>query len=365
MRVALDVSVLVRPRTGIESYTLGLAEHLAGALGEDRLSFYADSRWPAGQTLFGRPVARLRSLPGAMPDVLHAPATVLPRVSALPTSCRLVVTIHDAIPLLFPDEFPPRVRNAFARALAVVRNGGATVIATSASAFRDLCRSALLPAGRISVVHIAPDERFHRPVRALEIDRVRKRYRLPGPYFLSVSSHVPRKNLPMLVGAFAAFRTLPGAPGDCSLALVGGGVPGLTEVADAERLATLTRPVPQVRLLGRVPDSDLPALYAGALALAYPSRYEGFGLPPLEAMATGTPVICSNAGSLPEVVGPAAIRLPPEDEAAWARSLLTVAESATLRAHLSERGRRWVRRFSWQRVARETIAVYRERVLAG
>jgi len=187
------------------------------------------------------------------------------------------------------------------------------------------------------------------------VSEVTARHGLDTPYILAVGTLQPRKNYPVLMQAYAALRQRTGLPH--KLAIVGGRG-WLTEEIDA----TITRLglADQVRLLGFAPDDDLPALYTGASLLAFPSLYEGFGLPALEAMACGTPVVASTAPSLPEVCGDAALLVDPADVDGLADALERVLTDQEMAAQMVARGQQRAAQFRWEDAAKDLLAVYRQ-----
>jgi glycosyltransferase involved in cell wall biosynthesis len=209
-----------------------------------------------------------------------------------------------------------------------------------------------VPQAKLRTVYLAAAGRYAPPGEA-ELARVRAAYKLERPYFFYSGLLSPRKNVRMLVEAFGVVRDA--LPHD--LVMTGG--PGyletsLDDVIDRYKLAG------RVRRIGLVAQADLPGLYGGATALLFPSRYEGFGLPPLEAMACGCPVVCSNATALPEVVGDAALTFDPNDTRVLAELMLTVARDERLRSDLVQRGQARAASFSYGRVAREVLALIEE-----
>jgi glycosyltransferase involved in cell wall biosynthesis len=222
-----------------------------------------------------------------------------------------------------------------------------------------------IPADKIRVIYPGRDESLSPVQDPNLLASVRDRYGIPETYLLYVGTLHPRKNLVRLVQAFALLFQSPISSSQSSmpnLHLVLAGQKGwLYEdlFAEIRRLGLEER----VRLTGYVPDADLPPLLSGAVAFVYPSLHEGFGLPVLEAMSCGTPVVCSSTSSLPEVAGDAALLVDPLDVEAWAQSLHQVAADQELRRSLVERGHLQIQRFSWQRCASETLQVFEE--LAG
>ncbi len=199
---------------------------------------------------------------------------------------------------------------------------------------------------------------FRREVSGEDVDRVLRRHQLEAPYFLYVGTLEPRKNLVRLIKAFD--MVLRKTPGNVQLVLAGGKGWKYEEILDEIRKLNLHD---SVRQLGYVPDEDLPGLIRGARAMVYPSLYEGFGLPPLEAMAVGTPVLTSNTSSLPEVVGEAAVMVDPEDVEAMAVAMERLWTDETWRESLSMKGYQQAQQFNWDRSARETMDLY-HRLLA-
>jgi alpha-1,3-rhamnosyl/mannosyltransferase len=295
-------------------------------------------------------------------DLYHAPYYVRP-YAGLP--CPSITTLYDIIPRRFPDEVSPRARRLFDLLTRLAIRASRQLLAISNSARDDLIAAYRIPAGRITVTSLAADPRFGpRPPEA--IAAVRAKYDLPERYVLSLASNKPHKNLVALVEAWAqvlqiadcrlqiAEPNLQSTIYNLQLVIAGHWDPRYPEArAAAERLGLGAR----VRFLPGPPEADLPALYSGAEVFAFPSRYEGFGLPPLEAMACGAPVLCCDTSSLPEVVGDAALRVAPAPEA-LADGLARLLDDGALRAELCAAGPRRAALFSWRRTAEETLAVY-------
>ncbi len=289
--------------------------------------------------------------------LFHAPHYVLPPL----TPCRSVVTIHDCIHLRFPQYLPSRIGYAYARAsLWTATHRAAKVITVSEASKRDILLYFRVPESRIDVIYNAIDDRFWQEPAADDIGRVRERYQLHAPFILYAGNIKPHKNLERLIEAFHILRQEE-ALKDVQLLIIGD---------EISKYATLRRAVHRhklhkhVRFFGFVPDQTLAALYRLADVFVFPSLYEGFGLPPLEAMASGTPVITSNVSSLPEVVGDAALMIDPYEPEAIADAIRRVLGDAELRATLRSRGLARAREFSWERSIRRVRQIYDE-VLAG
>jgi glycosyltransferase involved in cell wall biosynthesis len=266
---------------------------------------------------------------------------------------RLVTTVHDLIPFRFPRLVPWRHRWAVRVLLSGALRRAARVIAVSEATRADLLARYRLPPDRVVVVPEAASPRFA-AVSAAEVARVRARHGLEGPYVLFVGLLEPKKNVAGLLEAVARLRR-DGTWGPTRLVVagaVGWGVAALPEHAGRLGLDGV------VRWLGAVDEADLPGLYGGAVCFAFPSLWEGFGLPALEAMAAGTPVVASRRGALPEITADAALLVEP-DAASVADGLGRMLADAGLRQRLRDRGLARARAFSWERTARETLAVYR------
>jgi len=289
-------------------------------------------------------------------ELFHAPHYVLPPL----TPCKSVVTIHDCIHLRFPQYLPNRLAYAYARSsLWFATHRSNRVLTVSEASKRDILKYFRVPERKIDVIYNAIDERFGELPTPEEIERVRDRYQLNAPYVLYAGNIKPHKNLERLIEAFHTLRR--GDLEHVKLLIIGD---------EISKYATLRRAVHRyklhkhVRFFGFVPDKTLAVLYRLARAFVFPSLYEGFGLPPLEAMASGTPVITSNISSLPEVVGDAALLIDPYDADAIADAMRRVLLDSDLRDDLRQRGFRRVAEFSWDRSVRRVREIYEE-VFAG
>ncbi len=292
-----------------------------------------------------------RALARAGADLYHSLFYLMPLFPGVPT----VLSLMDLIPLVHPETQPAWKRAGFALAYRAALSRADALVAISESTRRDVCERFGVAPGRIRVVPPAAHERFS-PAPPDAVSGLRSRLGLPGPYLLYFGSNKPHKNLVRLVEAFLAV-----APPRADLVLAVGGVwdPRYDEAKTAAAASPLRH---RVRFLGPVDDGDLPALYSGALAFAFPSLYEGFGLPVLEAMACGTPVVTSATSSLPEVTGDAGLLVDPRSTDALAAALARLCDDESLRADLSARGRARASRFSWSRTARAHLDLYRELV---
>ncbi|HEX2425693.1 MAG TPA: glycosyltransferase family 1 protein [Actinomycetota bacterium] len=298
--------------------------------------------YPAWNTI-GRP-AMPSSLASA--DVVHATSAVA--VPPVRREQRLVVTIHDLAFLRFPEHFPPRWRLLYRLGLRAALRRADAILVPSRTTGEDVLRHGAIDPARVRVTPLAP---------ALNIGTddpgpVIARMGIAPPYVLFVGTLEPRKNVVSLVRAYRR-----AVAGGLEHSLVLAGAPGWGTDA-LERELALDAPGRIVRT-GFVPAGDLDAVYRGASMFVYPSVYEGFGLPVMEAMAHGVPTITSNASSLPEVVGDAAITVDPTSVDAIAGAIQTVASDATTAARLADAGRRRAASFTWDETARLTFDAYR------
>lgn len=288
-------------------------------------------------------------------DVVHVPYFGSPFRCPSP----VVVTIHDLIPLLLPEYRGGLHVRAYMALAGWSAKRAALIVTDSEASARDIERVLGIPCDRVRVVHLAAGAQY-RPVSPTEVAEARERLGLPERYLLYLGGFDRRKNVPELLRAYR--RALPRLGG---VALVIAGRFPQTDTAfapDPRRLVDQLGLRESVHLLGAVTEGDKVPLYAGAVALVYPSLYEGFGLPPLEALRCGTPVIATRASSLPEVVGDGGLLVEPGDTDALAEAMCALSEDAALRVRLAERGLAQASRFSWEWTARQMVAVYQEAV---
>jgi glycosyltransferase involved in cell wall biosynthesis len=310
----------------------------------------------------GEAVARNFAFPAPLQrlgtDVYHLPLNAVPWLMPRP----YMVTVHDMSSLLFATRDDLRHHLSVYR----FRRGllrASRVIAVSDATRRDMQNTLGIPAARIRRIYNAPDPIFTTAPRSLELDeshRIMERYQINYPFVLYVGNIRPQKNIPRLVEAFAVLRgELERHPiySDLHLIIIGDEISKYPPVRQA---VIKSRVEHCVRFLGFVSIHTLRLFYKAAAAFAFPSLYEGFGLPPLEAMACGTPVVTSNVSSLPEVVGDAAVVVNPENVFDIARGMREVLTDEQIRRWAIERGFDQVARFSWERNAGEVLETYRE-----
>ncbi len=290
-------------------------------------------------------------------QVFHTPHSAVPDEVRQHPELSVIQTVYDMIPFLLPETMTAEYRDYYADILRRIRPED-QVITISQSAKADFCNHTGFVEDRVHVVYLAANAALFQPCHdAGHMAAVRARYGIPdGPYLLSVCTFEPRKNLRHLVRSFVELLRVHPELDDLSLVLTGGHgwmfEPILAELAGT----ALTRD--RIITTGYVPDADLAPLYSGAAAFVYLSLYEGFGLPPLEAMQCGTPVIVSNTSSLPEVVGDAGILLSPDDQDGLCQVILNLQADPGQRAELARKSIQQAQQFSWERNVRQTIEIY-------
>ena len=358
MRVGIDISKALRRLDGIGRAIQGLVRGLMAVDRDNDYRLYPVHEPATAERfheVFPEAPPNFVFTPERRPaagevDVFHATTYSVPHG----LSARLVLTVYDLTFLTHPQFHTLTNRLHCLRGLARAISAGARLIAISRHTRQDLVRLLALDEAAIPVVYLAAEPRFAPPPAAEVRAGLAQRFGLTEPYVLSLGTVEPRKNLTTLM---AAFERLPDQLRDTHLLVVAGAEGWLA--ADHRSLAAAAGVGDRVRWLGAVADADLPLLYAGAAAFAYPSLYEGFGLPPLEAMACGAPVVASNSSSLPEVVGEAAVLVDPTSVESVRDGLASVLADEALRRSLRAAGLARAAEFSWERTARETLAVYR------
>jgi len=334
--IALNARFYSHRPTGMQRYALELAQR------------FADRIQPV------RPAKPLRGATGHVWEQLYLPSAVGGRLLWSPNNtgplaiARQVCTIHDLIPLDRPEWFNRRFAAWYQWLLPRLAKKVQHIIAISEFTKRRIVERLGVRPDKVTVIPNGVDARFS-PQTPERVEAVRKSLRITAPaYLLCVGSLEPRKNLRRLLEAWAVVQPSLGA--DTQLVIAG--AKGSSTVFEGVRLDPLP---PQVHFTGYVSDEELPCLYAGALALIYPSLYEGFGLPPLEAMACGTPVVTSNGTSIPEVADGAAVLVDPEDVDSIADGIRQMVSSAALRERLRGLGLERASRTTWARTAQRTL----------
>jgi glycosyltransferase involved in cell wall biosynthesis len=369
IRIAIDAHSVGTKLGGNESYAVNLIEALAQIDSINNYTIYVttneardrfSNRWSNFKVRSTLPHTPLIRIPLTLSaelrkhpvDVLHVQFTAPPFCP-----CPVVVSIHDLSFEHLPQTFKRRSRTQLRLTVRHTARRAARILSLSEHTRSDIMETYGIESDRIKAIPIAAPDHFCRVVDKRELQRVRHTYGIDRDYILSVGSIQPRKNLARLVKAYASLR------GECSADKL----PKLVLVGKCawlydETLRTLDElgVKDSVILTGYVPEADLPALYSSALCFVYPSYFEGFGLPPLEAMKCGAPVIVGNRTSLPEVVGDAGLTVDPFDVDAIAGAIRKLMNDSTLRATLSLMGQERASAFTWRETARQTLRIYQE-----
>ena len=369
MRIGIDYTAAVRQSAGIGRYTRELIRALSRIdLENDYVLFSAgrdqnEALWPDNYRRRSLPLTdrhlailwhRLRlPLPvelitGSI-DIYHSPDFVLPPVAR----ARTALTVHDLSFMRYPECSSPPLLDYLMRHVPRSVARADLILADSQSTLRDLVDLLHVTEECVQVVYPAIGDRFQ-PVPLTKAQSVHERYGIRRPYILSLGTLQPRKNYPRLIQAFARLRAERGIPHQL---VIGGGRGWLGEAI--EETITSLGLEDHVHLAGFIDDGDLPALYSAADLFSFPSLYEGFGIPVLEAMACGTPVVTSNVSSLPEAAGDAALLVDPLDVGDIAQAIWRALDDSDLRYRLIERGLVQSTVFTWDRSARELLDAYR------
>jgi glycosyltransferase involved in cell wall biosynthesis len=367
MHIAIDAHSVGTGLAGNETYITNLVEALAEVDNANRYTLYVTKaeaverfkdRWSnfdVRRTLPHMPLVRIpltlsMELRRRPVDLLHVQYTAPPFAP-----CPVVATIHDLSFEHLPETFKRRSRAQLRLTVRRTARAAAHIIAPSEFTRRDIVETYGVAPARVSVVPLAAAPRFAPFADAKELQRVRDVYGIAGDYILAVGSIQPRKNLARLIKAYSDLRRRRGQDKLPKLVVAGKRAWLFGETLRAVEECGVAD---AVIFTGYAPEDDLPALYCGALCFVYPSYFEGFGLPPLEAMRCGTPVVAGERTSLPEVVGDAGLLVNPFDTESIADALARLIDDETLRALLRERGLARATQFDWRETARLTLEVY-------
>jgi len=362
MRIGINALFLEHPETGSGQYTHHLLEALAKVDSTNEYLLFSPSPAPPTsniqypisnwaklwfeQVSFPRACRRLH--------LAHVPYFASPLFPTVPT----VVTVHDLIPLILPAYRGSLLVRLYTRLVATAARKAEAIITVSQASARDLVRHLHIPLERIHVTYEAAGEDFQPVEDEAQLAAIRQKYALPERYLLYLGGFDQRKNVYTVLRAFAL---LVSKQPQARLVVVGK-LPGRNSplFPDPHRLVRELGVEESVIFTGWVAEEDKPSLLSGAAAFLFPSLYEGFGLPALEAMACGTPVVASNRSSLPEVVGEGGILVEPTDAESLAEAMEALLVDDALRAELRQRALAQAAKFSWKQTALETLAVYRK-----
>jgi len=368
LHIAIDAHSVGTGLAGVETYITNLVEALAASGASNRYTLYVTrgragdrfaGRWPHVSVRRTLPHTPFIRIPVTFPvelrrhraDVLHVQFTAPPFAP-----CPVVATIHDLSFEHLPETFNRRSWMQLRLTVRRTARTAAHIITPSEFSRRDLIETYNVAPARISVTRAAAAPHF-RPATTEAVAEVKRRYGIGGDYVLAVGSIQPRKNLVRLVRAYSDLRRRRSHDKLPHLVLVGKRAWLYGETLRAVEQSGVAA---NVIFTGYIPEHDLPALYTGALCFVYPSYFEGFGLPPLEAMQCGAAVVAGDRTSLPEVVGDAGLLVNPFDEEAIGAAIASLIDDRELRARLGARGRARAALFNWTETARQTLRVYEE-----
>jgi glycosyltransferase involved in cell wall biosynthesis len=368
MRIGFDATALPPQPVGAGRYIIRLVRSLAALRMEHELVVFVQANrrplidTPALENVHWvetpaiGPAPRLVWEQVALPrlarhfaiDLLHSPHYTRP--FHLP--CASVVTFHDMTFFLYPHLHTRAKRLLFPWMMRMSARRAHAIIADSESTRRDAMKILHLPAGKITTVTLGIGQEFRRITDAALLEDCRRRYELPPTFFLYVGLVEPRKNLPLLLAAYARLVQQDDPPPLVVVGRMGWMVEDVFRQIESLHLQD------RVQFTGYIPDQDLPLVYNLAQCLLYPSQYEGFGFPPLEAMACGAPVITTAVSAMQDQVGEAGLLVPPQDEQALTEAMRQLLHDRALRDELSIRGQRQAKKFSWEQTALQTLQIY-------
>ncbi|HIE12725.1 MAG TPA: glycosyltransferase family 1 protein [Desulfotomaculum sp.] len=362
MNLLINARFLTQQITGTQRYAREVTREIVKLLGPDNICLMAPEQ--ASEEFAGVPVLRCGGpLKGHFWEQVVLPRMVDRRSADLlwcPGNCgpllvrNQVVTIHGTEVFAVPDGFNPYFVRWYRFLLPGLAQRALRVLTVSQFSKNELVKYLKIAEERVCVIYNGVDRRFI-PQPEQKVAAFKRKHNLPERYVLLLASRTPRKNFRRVLEAWTAIHSKP-EPNGAGLVVAGGLTRSLQGDAALAKLVTM----PRICDLGYVADEDLPALYGGATVFAFPSLYEGFGLPPLEAMACGTPVVVSNVASLPEVVGDAGVYVDPYDVEDIARGIYRVLADEGLRRRLREKGLARAKLFTWEKTARKTLEVFEE-----
>lgn len=359
MKVAIDVRMLSPKAHGLSRYLKNILNQFF-TISKEHKFFILHNEDPVYLGSQGYTFKKLHSkkfslgeqveipwvLSGIKPDVFHAPSIAVPLLQNFPT----VITIHDLIPFIFPEYYPRQALLYLPLLKAAVKKAK-IIIVSSVATKEDVNRILNVPFDKMRVIPDAAEEIFNLRVKPEEDKAVLEKFKIKRNFFLSVVNQRPHKNLKGLLEAFLKFKEK-----EYQLVVVGSIGDDIRRFAEKEALNE------KVLFFGHISDSELASLYRSSFAFIFPSLYEGFGLPPLEAMACGAAVICSGASCLPEVMGDAGLTIDPKKPSSMTEAMEALIKNSSLRESLRVKSVKRASLFSWKNTAELTLKAYEEAV---
>ncbi|OGS18427.1 MAG: hypothetical protein A3J83_01025 [Elusimicrobia bacterium RIFOXYA2_FULL_40_6] len=367
MRIGIDISTLAKHTGGINKYIVNLLKHLALIDSKNEYLLYSHKsivlQPPLNMPNFlmkehknsHRIIWMEYNLPKAVNndavDVIHSPCYIIPLISKAPQ----VLTVHDMISSIYPTNFTLKHMIIYNTLVPLSIMKAKKIITDSESTKNDLMRILRVPEKKITTIHLGVDKVFCQIKDENKLAQIRKKYSIEGKFILSVGVLEPRKNIARLIESFNLLKKQNKI--EHKLVIAGGKGWFYDSVYETAKKLGLEN---EIIFTGFVPDEDLPLLYNCADVFAFPSLYEGFGLPVLEAMACGVPVVASNNSSLSEISGDSAVLVNPYSIEEIAEAIKKVINNGPLRKNLIEKGLNRVKQFTWEETTRKTLAVYSE-----
>ncbi|HNV87021.1 MAG TPA: glycosyltransferase family 1 protein [Candidatus Omnitrophota bacterium] len=357
MKIGIDIQAVQGQVTGLGVYARCLSQAIQDLAPRNfEISFLLKGQgahWNTFRRLWWENVERSKEVIRQEIELLHVPAFAPP----LKKKCRVLATVPDIIGLIFPNQLGWPSRFYWGKWYPEMIRRADALIAISENTKKDVMARLGVSEKKIHVIYLSGHERFSRAVDAERFKRVKARFGIREQYFMTVGTIEPRKNIFRVVEAYTRFlKSKPGRRADYQLVLAGS--KDFAHGRFFESLLGLGIDLSRVICTGYVAEEDLNCLYSGATAFVFPSLYEGFGIPVLEAMASGTPVLASRASSVPEVAGAAAYYIDPLSVDDIAEGMRVISEDLDLKRDLIRKGFEQIKKFSWQNMARQTLEVY-------
>lgn len=352
MKIGIDAQTTLGEKTGFGFYVKNLLENLQKIDPENQyIAFRPQDQkdLSTSKRFLWDQFSMPKQAKLAQVDILHQPCFSAPVLFR----GKIVVTIHDIIAKTYGQDLPFFSRQFFGRWMPFTYRFADRVICDSECTKKDIIRLLKIPAEKIKVIYLAATD-SGRKKDLKKIKQIKEKYSLGEKYFLHIGSLNPRKNLEFLLRVFSKISQ---QNPKYNLVIAGGKSWYHDKLNNLAKELGLEK---RVIFTGYVPDNDIDDLYFGASIFLFPSLYEGFGLPPLEAMSRGIPVISSDSSSLPEVIGNGGLMCPPDDETSWIKAIESVINNVSLQEKLSRQGLVQAKKFSWKKCAEETLHIYKQ-----